>query len=123
MARQRIALTPAEALYVIDRLIADRTVSPALVKRLSGEMVKEMRELEQRLEMLRGGMAKPVATRRGPVRRALSPETLASRRLQGLYLNLIRRVPKRERARFKQIVQSQGREEAINALRKRLQGR
>lgn len=50
----------------------------------------------------------------------LSPETLASRRLQGQYLNLIRQVPAESRESFKTIAREQGRDVAIRAMEEAL---
>ncbi|HEX7121685.1 MAG TPA: hypothetical protein VF178_04880, partial [Gemmatimonadaceae bacterium] len=56
--------------------------------------------------------------RRRPI--ALSPETVASRRLQGQYLNLIRQIPAGSRESYKAIAREQGREVAIRAMEEAL---
>jgi hypothetical protein len=50
----------------------------------------------------------------------MSPETLASRQLQGRYLGLIRKIPDERRAEFRRIAAEQGRVAAIEALRAEL---
>jgi hypothetical protein len=52
--------------------------------------------------------------RRRPIN--LKPETLASRRLQGHYLNLMRKVPADSRELYKEMARELGREVAINAM-------
>jgi ParB-like chromosome segregation protein Spo0J len=112
-------LIHAEALYIIERLIADRRITPALVAKLKAERSVEMRQLEERLALLRGETGRPGKRGRASSTHAteLSPETQASRRLQGVYLNLIRRVPAGQRGRFKEIAQTNGREAAVKAIR------
>ena len=68
MARPRKAssgseLSPGQAAYVIERLIADRRISQAEVARYVGDMHREISTLEQRLSRLReaGGIAAATA--------------------------------------------------------------
>jgi len=121
MAPRRAPLTPSQALYVVDRLVAERRVSAALIERLRSEMASEIARLEERLAALRGRAKDVWATdASASTRQELSAATRASRRLQGQYLNLIRRVPANQRARFRRIAQSEGRERAITEMRKHL---
>jgi hypothetical protein len=111
-------LSPAEAIYVIERLIADRRITAAQVATIQAEREVEIQQLEERLAMLRGdGKRGRPGRGRAVSASKLSPETQASQRLQGIYLNLIRRVPEAERGRFKQMAQTKGREAAVKALR------
>jgi hypothetical protein len=62
-------LSPGQAAYVIDRLVADRRISAGEISRYVGDMHREISDLETRLNSLRaatGGAAAPV--RRGPGR-------------------------------------------------------
>jgi hypothetical protein len=125
MAKLSDGLTPSQALYVIDRLIIEKRISPAIVAKIRDEMASEIRELEERLARLRGSEEpRPSSVQRRksprPTDGSLSPATLASRRLQGQYLNLIRRIPAPQRSRYKQIALTKGREEAVRALRRTL---
>ena len=128
MARlsKTLQLTPAQSHYVLGRLLEDRQVKSSTVSKLAGEMAGELEMLEARISMLRRltGQAPPsirarLAGRRKSTR-AVSPEVMASRRLQGQYLGLIRQIPARGRKQFKRIAAEQGREAAVNALRKTL---
>ena len=111
-------MTPSQALYVVDRLLREKRITPSVVRTIAGEMDAEVRELERRLAALRGD-----APRRERVRskrrttRAASPETMASRRIQGQYLGLVRQIPAAQRGKFKKIAADEGREAAIRALR------
>jgi hypothetical protein len=138
MARPSTAatdLTPAEAKYVLDRLIADRRISGADVRAAVSGMQSEIAELERRLSALRGMVgtsqrASAPAPRRttsqsAPTRRRrksapASPETIASRKLQGLYIGTIRKFAKGKRAAYKKMASEKGREAAIAAMQKAL---
>jgi hypothetical protein len=63
-------LSPGQAAYVVERLIAERRLSLGEVSRYVGEMGKEIDELEQRLARLRlaHGAGAIAAARRGPGR-------------------------------------------------------
>jgi hypothetical protein len=135
MARPSTAtadLTPAQAKYVLDRLVADRRISGSDVRLAVAGMRSEIAELEGRLSALRGMAggqrpARATATQnddapaaRRPRRKSsspASPETLASRKLQGLYIGTIRKFAKNKRAAFKKIASEKGREAAIKAMR------
>src|SRR4051812_34243230 len=63
-------LSPGQAAYVVERLIAERRLSMGEVSRYVGEMGREIDELEQRLQRLRlaHGLGAVAAARRGPGR-------------------------------------------------------
>lgn len=124
--RSGLGLSPAQAVYVVDRLVRDKRISPARVRAIAADMVAEVREIERRLALLRGVSA-PVWDRdrsrvRKP-RRAVSAETAASRQIQGQYLGLIRQIPATQRGRFKKVAREKGREAAIRQLRVALAAR
>ncbi len=119
MPRGRRSNSISDAQEVLQLLINDGRVSMSDVNR-----VREIRQLEQRLQALRGG-GSVVARRRGrPAgqgggrRRtsALTSEQRASRQLQGRYLALVRQIPAGRRGRFGQIAKEKGREAAIRAM-------
>jgi len=106
-----------DAQDILQQLIRDGRISAADINRY-----REIRQLEQRLQALRGGV---VARRRGrPAGQgggrkrtsALTSEQRASRQLQGRYLALVRQIPAGRRARFGQIAKEKGREAAIRAM-------
>ena len=133
-----VKLTPGQACYVLDRMIAERRVSAGEVSRYVGDMQREIGELERRLQSLRaasggGGAAPAVRGRRGrppaaqkgaavaaPRKRrrraAITPEQLASRQLQGRYLGLIRQIPASKRGQYQKIAKDKGREAAIKEM-------
>ncbi|HSP16324.1 MAG TPA: hypothetical protein VLV78_16370 [Thermoanaerobaculia bacterium] len=99
-------------------------------------MRREIGELEQRLRSLkeatgsviRSAIAaitpgrrrgRPPATAGGAKRRrraAITPEQVASRKLQGRYLGLIRQIPASRRAQYQKIAKDKGREAAIKEM-------
>lgn len=150
-APQQPSISSGQASYVIDRMVADRRVSPSDILRYVSEMQTEIDELERRLQSLRtaagGGQVSsaPVPRRRGrppgsrsrritassaaagrtpPAskrrrrrrRTAITAEQLASRKLQGRYLGLIRQIPKRKRGQYQKTAKEKGREAAIKEM-------
>lgn len=121
-------ITPDQAHYILGRLIEDKRVSSAEVRGYVRGVQDEIRQLQERLEQLRGATGRstgPVA-RRGAAapapkkRRSITPEQLASRQLQGQYMSLIRQFPPEKRDRFKQISKSEGREAAVRKMKSEL---
>jgi hypothetical protein len=116
-----VQLTPGKALFVIERLIADKKVTRTQVEKIAGQLDQEISTLERRLAMLRGGEAVSAgAEHRGAQKRPTSAATAASRRLQGQYLGLIRQIPAAQRGRFKKVAATKGRELAVRMLRAEL---
>jgi hypothetical protein len=134
-------LSPGQAAYVLERLIKDRRVTQGDVNRYVSEMTHEISELEARLQKLRSVIAGAVSTvtRRGRPARAeaapapagrkaakaaprtrrrnsVSPERLASRKLQGRYLALIRQIPANKRPQYAKVAKERGREAAIKEM-------
>ncbi len=135
---QALTLTGGQAQYVLSRLISDRKILQRDVNECLSSMQRDIEELEERLNSLRAfadgtvSAAPTAAPRRAvfcippqprpPVQRRrrqinVSPETLASRQLQGRYLGLIRQIPATKRAKFQKIAKASGREAAVRALR------
>jgi len=120
------SITPRQALYILEKLIDERTVSAADVRRHIAGMWQEMNFMEKRLSELRGAAAAarhPVSTVKATIRkrrRRVSPEIAASQRLQGQYLGYMRQIPEGDRKRFQEIAKSKGRETAVEAMKKRL---
>jgi len=89
---------------------------------------REIRQLEQRLQSLRGGGgARRGRPPGGGVQRAaggrrrrrtanITAQQLASRKLQGRYLGLIRQIPASQRSRYAKIAKDRGREAAIKEM-------
>jgi hypothetical protein len=116
--------SPAQAQYLVGRLVADKVVSAATLRRMAKDMDDEVEALERRLALLKGAIAS--TSRRGAVKpksRGVSASVAASRRLQGQYLGLIRQFPASQRGQFKKIAASKGREQAVRALRQAMASR
>ena len=140
MARPRKsapAFSPGQAKYVLERLISDRRISSADIRRYVDDMHREIGNLEDRLrslreatgEALRGAISAISPGRRrgrppgtgakkagGRRRSAITAEQLASRKLQGRYLGLIRQIPASRRGQYQKIAKESGREAAIKAM-------
>ena len=122
------SLTPEQAHYVLAKLVNEKVVSSKDVNAGLARMESEINELEHRLEALKSirksapgakRTAKAAKSSSGRKRRAspsLSPEVRASRALQGKYISTIKQIPKPQRAKFKKIAESKGREEAIRQM-------
>lgn len=136
VARQRSTpeLTANQARYILEKLVDERTVSAADVRRHLAGMWQEMGALERRISELRGVVsevhpiraakraAKQVVAGAKKVRRTMkkaSAEVMASRRLQGQYIAAIRQLPKTQRAKYAKIAKQEGREKAIAAIKNR----
>jgi hypothetical protein len=140
-ASKSLDLSHGQAHYVLGRLLGDRRVSTADIRRYVDEMHREIVKLEERLHSLRSAAGSAIASavqkiRRGPGRppgsgtpaqpakaatarrrrSALTAEQRASRQLQGRYLGLIRQIPANRRAQYKKIVKERGREAAIKEM-------
>jgi O6-methylguanine-DNA--protein-cysteine methyltransferase len=119
-------VTAAQARYILEKLIDERKVSAADVRRHLAGMWQEMNFLERRLSELRGmagsvrAPLRRVRARLSRVRRPRSPEVVRSRAIQGQYIGLLRQIPEGDRKRFQDIARQKGRETAIAALKKRL---
>ncbi len=134
-------LTPAQAQYVLGRLMKDRRVSARDVAQYLASMQGEIRALEDQLSQLRsvagGTVAAPQAARPGRRRRrtraemaqtatapapakkkiVLSPQQRASRQLQGVYMSMIRQFPKSKRTAIKGLAKEKGREAAVDMMK------
>src|SRR5581483_3129061 len=116
------SLTSEQALYVLQKVIAEGKVTAADVRRHL-----EINHIEERLSELRSvaqGAKHPIrALRRilNKVKRAkrnLSAKARASYRLQGQYVGYIKQIPEKVRPRFKQLAKQEGREKAVAAMKK-----
>jgi hypothetical protein len=121
--------TPEVATYVVERLINERRLGIGEVNRYLGEMTEEMTAIEARISHLRSiagaapreAAAKAPATNGGATQRrrterAVSPEVLATRQLQGRYIRAIKLVPLSQREQYKKTAKEKGREQAIKEI-------
>jgi uncharacterized protein (DUF3084 family) len=124
------ALTPGQALFVLERVIDEGKVSAADIRRHLGEMWTELSAVEKRLAELRAVVeparhpiraARKARTKlRKKIAKALSPERRESMRIQGRYLGLLRKMRKGDRDSFRKMAKEKGREQAIAAMEKTL---
>lgn len=118
-------LTPGQAQWVVDRLLAERRISSQDVARCIADMDTEIRNIEQRLTELRGiGGSAPEAS---PAARAVAPARTRKRRadgkkghprgIAGTLAVLLRSIPAAEHAAIAAIRANKGIKSAINAAR------
>jgi len=122
-------ISASDAQQILQDLIRDGKLSAGDISRY-----REIRQLEERLQSLRGGggmrgrrpgaapasTAAPRAGRRRRARGPLTPQQRASRQLQGRYLGLIRQIPATQRGRYAKIAKDKGREAAIKEMQSAL---
>jgi O6-methylguanine-DNA--protein-cysteine methyltransferase len=112
-------LLPDQAQQILHDLIKDAKITVAEVGRYL-----QIQRLEEQLRSLRGGIG---LGRRGPVarvaasarrgrRKAITAEQVASRKLQGKYLSLVRQIPATRRSQYAKIAKDRGREAAIREM-------
>lgn len=118
-------LTPGDSHYVLQSLILQGSIRPALVEKTLRGRENEIRSLRERLASLEGAVAAAGPRRRGPgrprgsakpaarTRRRISPKVRALRRLQGKYMGLVRGLKTAEKARVRAVREKQGMGAAI----------
>jgi hypothetical protein len=135
--RLDLDLTGPQARYVLNSLLADRRITERDVRNHLNNLHSEIASLESRLELLRDtsvhtGKARRSAGRSNgipaptgaPKRRRvnLSPERRAALKKQGLYLALMRQIPKTKRAAFKAMFRKSGMDPTLAAMQKVVAG-
>jgi len=125
MPRERAQeLTGGKAIYVLERLVADRRVAQAEISRYLAELPRTIRELQARIHELRGGAGAAEPQQAPNAQKVRRPKTRPSvkrngKALGGMYGGLIRRVPAAEQGQFEAIKSREGIAAAIAALRAR----
>jgi len=120
-----LGITPAQAHYVLTKMLDDRKVTRRDVAAYLGMMEKEINDLEKRLQSLRslkeGGSndkSRPSKGRAGGGRKSkVTAQQKASRKLQGVYMSMLRRIPKNKRAQYKTLATEKGRQAAVDAMK------
>ncbi len=128
----RQSLSPGQAQYVVNRLIAERRISPGEVARYVGEIDRDIADIEARLARLReasGGTPSGRTGARPPTQaatgRSSRPNRTRRRRtgnpLAGSYMGFMRQVTgPRKKAEFRKIKEQHGYERAIAAIKQHL---
>ena len=133
-------LTPGELRYILDKALAERRLTDAVITSYLADLNNEISGIERRLAALRaaGGTTRPdrsSAPKRGrrtapraqttpapPAKRRprATAKNTTSQKLQGQYIGFLRQLPLKERPKYQEIARTQGREQAIVAIRKAL---
>lgn len=120
-----VAISPAQAQWIVERLIADRRISAADVRNILSELDQEITDIERRLSSLReaAGQA-PVTSAPRSEQPAAKTRKRAGRRkkghprgIAGTLAVLLRSIPVAEHAAIAAIRADQGIKAAINAAR------
>lgn len=130
-----LGITPSQAHYVLSKLVSDRKITRKDVAACLTMMQREIDDLEKRLVVLRSlkkGEGEPAPGRRARHRTAgaapkaaakakkrsrITPEQRASRQLQGVYMSLLRRIPKSKRAQYQALAKDKDRQAAVDAMK------
>lgn len=121
-----VAISPAQAQWIVERLIADRRISAADVRNILSELDQEIADIERRLSSLReaagqGSMASSVKRSEAPAakmrKRAGRKKKGHPRGIAGTLAVLLRSIPAAEHAAIAAIRADQGIKAAINAAR------
>ena len=114
-------VSPAHAQYIVQRLVAERHVSPSEIAAYLAELPALITSLEARLASLRSianGAATPnptqASTRKAPAR------DQSWRALNGRYAGLVRQFPPATRTEYKRMSKENGKEFAIRRMREAL---
>lgn len=140
-------ITPGQAHYIIERMLADRTITRRDLNRYKKDLDSEIAELESRLANLRdaaeeSGGESPGRRRGGTKRRraskgaakgrkkstarksrkqgARSRQAKKSMAVQGRYISYLRRFEGKKKERFQEIARNESREKAIEAMQAEL---
>ncbi len=133
-------LSDAQVRYILGKALEERRLTDGVITGYLRQLDEEIRDVEQRLQLLRGaaGAAVPVRSLGAQVARrpasgpkaapspALRPQNRAtakntrSQKLQGQYIGFLRQLPLKDRPKYQEIARKHGREQAIVAIRKAL---
>jgi hypothetical protein len=124
--RSGIEVTPGQAQWIVERMLAERRLTPADVRTLLGEMGHEITELERRLAALRGTAREtPVAAEnqrparavRAPQRKRRKQASGHPRGIAGTLAVLLRSIPAAQHAAIATIRADKGIKAAIVAAK------
>jgi hypothetical protein len=124
MKSSTIAVTPSQAQWILERLIADRRVSSAEVQRLLADLGVEVEAIERRLAILREATGQAPATLPVPLRAEQPPKIRKRagrqkkghpRGIAGTLAVLLRSIPAAEHAAIAAIRTEKGIKAAIKA--------
>lgn len=117
-------VTPGQAQYVIHRLIDERRISEAEVRRYVAEIGNEIATIERRLASLRGSAGNPPLTEPSPRRAPRTPKTVKPRGkkghprgIAGTLAVLLRSIPAAEHPALAAIRADKGIKAAITAAK------
>lgn len=124
---QAPGISPGQASYVIERLLAERRISPSDVNACLADLAREIRDIEGRIATLRAVAGSEVPRPKASPKRRIARQKRAKRRgrpsamqLNGRYMGFYRQIPKYDQPRYSAMRKEQGIETAIRAMREHL---
>jgi hypothetical protein len=126
MKSTKIAVTPSQAKWIVERLVADRRISSADIKSLLSELDGEIAAIEQRLARLRDAAGHTLITAPPPRNEehvAKTPKSAGGRKkshprgIAGTLAVLLRTIPAAEHAAIQAIRADKGIKAAIKAAK------
>jgi len=124
MQKSEGAVTPAQAQWIVERLVADRRITAAEVRSLLSGLDQEITEIERRLSTLReaagsAAVASPAPRSEAPAAKARKRQSRQQkghpRGIAGTLAVLLRSIPAAEHAAIAAIRSNQGIKAAIKA--------
>ncbi len=122
----RMDVTPGQAQWIIERLIAERRVSRADIQTYVADIGREIQDIETRLASLREAAGKPAAASPAPRSAVATPKTKKRRAggkkghprgIAGTLAVLLRSIPAAEHAAVQAIREKKGIKAAIKAAK------
>ena len=132
-------LSTGQLQYVVERAKADGRLTDLMIAGYLRDLQEEIRDLETRLQLLRGAAAERIPVRAPDAqktRRAVpasrvrkraaraagraTAKNTTSQKLQGQYIGFLRQLPLKDRPKYQELARTKGRETAIAAIRKAL---
>jgi len=124
---QSPGISPGQASYVLDRLLAERRISPSDVNACLADLAREIRDIEGRIATLRAVAGSDVPRPKASPKRRIARQKRAKRpgrpsamQLNGRYMGFYRQIPKYDQPKYSAICKEQGIEAAIRAMREYL---
>ena len=120
-------ISPGQASYVIERLLAERRISPSDVHACLADLAREIQDIEGRIATLRAVAGSDAPKTNAPKKDRVArrkrrgrPGRPSAMQLNGRYMGFYRQIPKYDQPKYSAIRKEQGIEAAIKAMREHL---
>jgi len=120
-------ISPGQASYVIERLLAERRLSLSDINACLGDLAREIRDIEGRIATLRAVAGSDVPRPKASPKRRIARQKRAKRpgrpsamQLNGRYMGFYRQIAKYDQPKYSALRKEQGIAAAIKAMREHL---